>query len=712
MVTHMSKSILLLSAAFLMILGPVAVSAQNFDTSGTSSLTGQYLFRYVNMFNDENGDITESCSLMGTITFDGNGKYSLSNTQLYDSLGTGGAGDCASLGGGTYGVQANGIAQLDNPLFPATLFGTFSAPVLTANSTEDGYYDMFIAVQAPTAAQSNSTLSGAYTVGSLELLNSSNGYNALTHQAYFTLNANGSGSISSITLTGSAENLSSNLLTQTVSGATYSLSGTAGGTLTIPNSNNSQLVSGTKVLYVSADGNYILGGATNSDDMIFGFRQSSSAPTNSSVSGTYFLSGMDADLSGDCLDSFDEADYCLDNFYGTINANGAGTLVWHERLDDPVAETQEAEPFTEDYTIASAVTIGSTGCNVPGCYYDSNLGLTTLSGNNGKAVMMIGAGAYFSFYVGIQAPSYTPTSTIWINPVGITNAANYTGITNAYAPGELVNIYGNFGVSTQVDSAIPIPTNLSGVQVTVNGFSAPVYLVSANQISALIPYEIATDNEGYIDNFVTFQVIVNGQSSNSVTLYADQSSPGLYTISQNGIGSGAILHANNTEVTSSSPAVPGETVSLYMNGLGTVTPTIQDGAAGPSNPLSYADEYNNETLYVGLNDEKDSEQSANITFAGAAPGIPGLYQVNFTIPSNTKVLGNGAVYLDFETLEGTSFLATINLSGFSHTTGVGAVPDIRRVAAGKRPKASATAALTKSHKRARALPERISEKLK
>jgi hypothetical protein len=176
----------------ILAAAPVRVKAQNFDTSGTAGLHGQYLFRYVDFFNDANGNLTESCSLTGVITFDGAGAYTLSNTQLFDSEGTS-AGDCSSLGGGTYGVQSNGMAQMDTPLFgaiPATLFGTFSQSVITASSTEDDFFDLFIAVQAPSTSVSNSSLSGAYTVGTLDFLNASA---SLARQGYFTLNANGSG---------------------------------------------------------------------------------------------------------------------------------------------------------------------------------------------------------------------------------------------------------------------------------------------------------------------------------------------------------------------------------------------------------------------------------------------------------------------------------------------------------------------------------------
>ena len=84
----MYKTILLLSCGLFIALAPARVDAQNFDTSGTANLTGNYLFRYVNFFNDQNGNLTESCSLSGTITFDGAGKYTLSGTHLADSAGT------------------------------------------------------------------------------------------------------------------------------------------------------------------------------------------------------------------------------------------------------------------------------------------------------------------------------------------------------------------------------------------------------------------------------------------------------------------------------------------------------------------------------------------------------------------------------------------------------------------------------------------------
>jgi len=633
----MRKSIFLLSSAVAMTLAP-AVTAQNFDTSGTAGLSGQYLFRYVTFFNDQNGNLTESCSLTGVMTFDGVSSYTLSNTQLFDSAGASGQGSCSSLGGGNYGVQSNGMAQLDNPLFDATLVGSFSQPVVTASSTEDDYYDLFIAVQAPTTSASNGSLSGAFTVGTLDFLNASA---TLARQGYFTLNADGNGNIAAFSVTGSAANLSSgNSITLNVAASTYALSGTTGGTVTLPSDygDQTQIVAGQKALYVSADGNWFVGGSIAGSDMLFGFRAPSGVSSNALLNGTYFMAGME--------DYVGATPNFLDSFYGSVSTNGNGTLIWHERFDDVV------DVETYDYTFNTPVTIGGDGS-----YFDGNI-YTYFAGANGKALMLIGSNQQYSLIAGVQAPGFTPTSTVWINPVGITNAANYTPITNAYSPGELVSLYGNFGVATQVDQVLPIPTTLGGVQVMVNGQAAPVYLVSQNQISALIPYEVSGSY------FATFQVVVNGSQSNTVTVYIDNTSPGLYTLTENGIGPGAILHKDFTEVTDGSPAVPGETVLLFMNGLGTVTPQVADGAGGPSNPLSYSDEY--QDIVVDLDDGVDSPAETTVTYGGLAPGFAGLYQVNFKLP--TSGLENGDVYVAFNTNEALNIMATISVSGFPQSS--------------------------------------------
>ena len=624
--SHLGAMLLALS-----VLAPL--QAQSFDTSGTANLTGLYLFRYVNFFNDEYGNLTESCMLTGVMSFDGQGHYTLSNTQLFDSLGST-TGYCAALGGGTYGVESNGMAQFDNPMYPATLFGAVSQPVIIASSTEDFYFDLFIAIEAPASGVSNSTLSGSFTGGTLDYFNASL---STARQGYFTLTADGKGNIAAFKLNGSAANVNSgDSLTQSVAASTYALSGTQGGTWNIPGSDNdTQILSGTKTLYVSADGNWILGGSPSGSDMIFGFLAPTKTASNAFLDGTYYLAGM-----------VNNSNILLGAYYGSINTNGNGDLIEHQRYDYVVPEV------TYDYTTYTPVTIGANGSYFDGSTY------TYLVSGNGNGLISVGSNSTFGLTVAMRAAPVTATSSVWIDPVAIINSANYTPITNSYAPGEMVSLYGSFGVSLDVDQKIPVPTSLDGVYVYVNGHAAPVLLVSPNQINVLIPYEIAGDG------FATFQVDANNSKSNSVTVYVADTAPGIFTLAENGLGLSAVLHADYSLVNDQHPAQPGEVVLLFMEGLGGVTPPVLDGAPGGSQ--NDVNEYDQDELSVALDDGVDQLAPADIDFAGLAPGFAGLYQVNFALP--TAGLANGDVSIVFGSNEATSEMSTIAVSGFQQSS--------------------------------------------
>ena len=128
---------------------------------------------------------------------------------------------------------------------------------------------------------------------------------------------------------------------------------------------------------VVPDGDWFVGGSTTGSDMIFGFRAPSGTSSNSLLSGTYFVAGLEDYLSNNFLD----------NFWGSINTNGDGNLFWHERFDDVVDIETYDNPFN------SPVTIGADGSYFDGSTY------TYLAGADGKALMMIGSNQQFSLIV-------------------------------------------------------------------------------------------------------------------------------------------------------------------------------------------------------------------------------------------------------------------------------------------------------------------------
>src|SRR5262249_37113519 len=129
----------------------------------------------------------------------------------------------------------------------------------------------------------------------------------------------------------------------------------------------------------------------------------------------------------------------------------------------------------------------------------------------------------------------------------------------------------------------------------------------------------------------TIVVQNNSVSSNTVTVPLAVTSPGVYTVNQSGSGFGAILHADYSLVNASNPAAAGGAVVVYLTGMGTVNPSVNDGTAGSASTLSKSN------ADVGV---LVAGKAATVSFNGLAPGYPGLYQLNVTLPAPLGVSGN------------------------------------------------------------------------
>src|SRR6202022_3075506 len=167
-------------------------------------------------------------------------------------------------------------------------------------------------------------------------------------------NADGQGNLSNLAVAGHAANVSSsNDLSQTISGGTYAISGPGSGTISFPGpagaTPQSQLVLGTKTLYVSADGNIILGGSLAGYDMLIGIKAFQGTANNSSFQGTYYGAGVDDDASQLAQSmSFPYA------FYSSVVATGQGTTIAAERINP-----SDQNPY--DYTFDDAFNIAGDG---------------------------------------------------------------------------------------------------------------------------------------------------------------------------------------------------------------------------------------------------------------------------------------------------------------------------------------------------------------
>jgi uncharacterized protein (TIGR03437 family) len=205
---------------------------------------------------------------------------------------------------------------------------------------------------------------------------------------------------------------------------------------------------------------------------------------------------------------------------------------------------------------------------------------------------------------------------------GIVNAAS-ANPGAAVAPGSYISIYGS-NLSDYTDSATTarLPLAIDYVNVSFDvpsaGISVPGRLlyVSPGLVNVQVPWELAGQSSAQV------KVTIDYSYGNVVTLSLSDFAPAFFEIATNTV---AALDASYQVITSSHPAVRGQTIALYANGLGAVTNAPATGDPASATNLSWTQ--STPTVTIG-------GVSAPVQFSGLAPGFSALYQLNVTVPSN------------------------------------------------------------------------------
>ena len=185
-----------------------------------------------------------------------------------------------------------------------------------------------------------------------------------------------------------------------------------------------------------------------------------------------------------------------------------------------------------------------------------------------------------------------------------------------------------------------LPTNLSGVQVTVNGKAAAVWYISSTQVNFQVP-------EG-ITGTATVQVITNGQVSNSIATVAATNSPGIFPNTVSGTNYPAAYFTDLKYVgdPANDPAyrkaVPGDWVQMFATGL----------APSPAGTLVSQTSLSGVTVTIG---------TVTIPANPALLQGPGLFQINFQVPQSFASMPTG-LYPVSITINGVTSPASVNSS--------------------------------------------------
>jgi uncharacterized protein (TIGR03437 family) len=595
---------------------PVLAAAPAWDTSGNGLLSGTYNFRQVLYISDGSGDISQMVAYFGTITFSGTGTYSLSNGNTLVNP----AGGLTIPLAGAYSAASSGFGFLSNPLATGTsVYFLIWNGILIGSSTESGspsngsngsfVNDLFIAAPVTTGF-SSSNFKGAYTMAGF--LPAASPTSAA--DVSFQLNPDGAGNLGTVNMSGYNGASGSTVLTQSNANVSYIFtSGT--GTITFPTSSAATFYSGPESLYLSPDANFVFGGSPTGFDMFVGVRNASEAATL--TTGLYYEAGLDEDES-----QLADNGAVLDTYYGVFNAFG-GNIIGHQRL--LWAGYSSAEDETYSTTYPPSVTGSYPGPTVG--QLDPSGSVQYSVGANGIRVGF-GIGPYLGIEAGFPTASPKPFGAVYLDPTGVVNSASSAPFTAGISPGEFLTFYNgvNLANSATCATTLPFPTMLGSVQVLIDNMPAPIYCVGS-QTTVIVPYEVNASP------IASIQVVNNGTSSNVVTVYVRPTSPGVLTVPPGGLGFAAAQHGDYSLITPAHPAQPGETIVVYLVGLGSVYPPYTDGAATPAIGSIIV---NHVEVDVG------GYGSTDIPYAGLTPGDAGLYQINFQVPANAPP-GNDAI---------------------------------------------------------------------
>jgi uncharacterized protein (TIGR03437 family) len=184
--------------------------------------------------------------------------------------------------------------------------------------------------------------------------------------------------------------------------------------------------------------------------------------------------------------------------------------------------------------------------------------------------------------------------------LSVVNAASFGA---GLVPGSLATVFGS-GIAPVVGivlaPAFPLPTEIAGVSVTINGTRVPLAgVANANgkdQINFQLPYEVAGSARA------TLVVTIAGQPMASVEIPVAAAQPEIFTVQQQ-------------------PAA----WTIWATGLGATDNQPATGQPAPTSPLA-ATIADTRVTIGGLD--------AAVFYSGLAPLYAGLYQVNVIPPPN------------------------------------------------------------------------------
>ncbi|MBM3787357.1 MAG: hypothetical protein FJW30_23610 [Acidobacteria bacterium] len=207
-----------------------------------------------------------------------------------------------------------------------------------------------------------------------------------------------------------------------------------------------------------------------------------------------------------------------------------------------------------------------------------------------------------------------------ISPGGVVNAASFLPAPVPLAPGALISVFGvNFAGALSQASELPLPTELGGVSVSVNGRRIPLVFASSGQVNAQLPYDLR-------EGAARVQVSNAQGVSTEETVNIGAAAPGIFTIA--GTQRAVAVNQDFSLNTPDNPESRGRVITVYCTGIGPLDGELEAGRPAPSNTLFRA-ALDSSAAIAG--------RDAPMLFLGLTPGFVGLAQANIQLPADLPV---------------------------------------------------------------------------
>jgi uncharacterized protein (TIGR03437 family) len=338
-----------------------------------------------------------------------------------------------------------------------------------------------------------------------------------------------------------------------------------------------------------------------------------------------------------------------DGFDGTVGQDipveqGGDPLF--QIVDDyglPIAGVPVA--WTVSSTTATNPTLGGFD-TVTNQYGLAGAGLNCISCTSATSVLLGSQAGTYYFTATTPLGAYTFSGTARVPPAirpmqSVENAASFDA---TVSPGSYVAIFGagltDGNTDVPADSTrLPLAIGSYGssyVNVSFDvpsaGVSVPGHFlfVSPGQVNVQVPWELqqalaAGQNSAFV------KVTIDYTPGNVVTIPIQAFSPAVFNLGTPSAPQAAARDNNTgTVIGPSNPETRGQYVQVFVNGLGPVENQPASGDSADPTGVTLSKTTSTVTVNIG------PAPGVQVTpaFSGLAPGYPGLYQVNFQVPTS------------------------------------------------------------------------------